>query len=93
MRINHKPVRRCHACLLNQADRCWGFANPRAQWRRQTHCPGFENPEAYAAFRQWQKQSNAKTSRILRREARGQPALPVFHLEQTRLSGLSRLSS
>jgi hypothetical protein len=70
MRLNGKPVRKCHACLLNLGDHCWLYADPRRQWSQHPTCPGFDNEEAYARFRLWQKQPRVKTGRELRRESR-----------------------
>jgi len=68
MRYSVKPVRKCHACLLNLGDRCWLYDYPRGQWRDKKGCHAFENEEIYAEFRQWQKQPTVKTRRELRRE-------------------------
>ena len=77
-----KPVRRCHRCLLNQKDHCWGYSNPRVQWRNRGTCPAFENETLYAQFRDWEKQARAKTRRELRQEARGTPRPSyTYHLE------------
>ena len=82
MQLSHKPVRKCHSCLLNQGDHCWGYRHPRAQWRDQRRCPGFENEPAYCAFRLWQKQASVKTRKEIRQEVfrTNKPEL-VFHLE------------
>ena len=68
MRIHPKPVRKCHACLLNLGDRCWLYEDPRGQWRGGGSCPGFENEAQYEDFRRWQKRPRVKTSKDLRRE-------------------------
>ncbi len=67
MRMSGKPVRKCHACLLNLGKRCWRYPNPREQWRHGKSCPGFENPVVYQEFRQWQKEPHVKTRKELRR--------------------------
>lgn len=68
MRRSGKPVRKCHACLLNLVDRCWRYASPRDQWRKGRTCPGFDNAALHAEFRAWQKRPTVKTRKELRRE-------------------------
>jgi hypothetical protein len=68
MRQSAKPVRKCHACLLNLVDECWLYGYPRGQWRGDRRCPGFENEDAYREFRLWRKQPTVKTRKELRRE-------------------------
>jgi hypothetical protein len=63
-----KPVRTCHSCLLNLGRHCWIYQYPRGQWRHGKTCPGFENDELYAAYRNWKKLPNVKTRRELRRD-------------------------
>lgn len=63
---SHKPVRKCHACLLNRGDHCWIYLYPRGQWRHHRHCPAFENETLYDAFRTWQKQPTIKKRKELR---------------------------
>gem|GEM_PF-1197149 len=68
MRLGPKPVKRCYRCLLNLGDHCWKFPCPRLQWGDRKKCPGFENAELYARFRQWQEAPRVKTRRELRQE-------------------------
>ncbi|MDI6774156.1 MAG: hypothetical protein QME60_02000 [Verrucomicrobiota bacterium] len=68
MRSSRKPVRRCHACLLNLGDRCWLFPHPRGQWQRGRWCRGFGNEERYREFRDWQKEPTVKSRKELRRD-------------------------
>lgn len=69
MRNSRKPVRKCHACLLNQGDHCWLYAAPRGQWRNGRNCKAYENEEVYRQFREWCKLPTVKTRRELRCEA------------------------
>jgi len=67
---------------LNQGDYCWGYSNPRAQWKTHDRCPGFENEEVYEKYRLWLKQPTTKSSHELRREVRGSRSKTrVYHLE------------
>ncbi len=66
-RSSQKPVRKCHACLLNLGDHCWLYAYPRGQWRLDRSCRAFGNEEIYEAFRRWQKQPAVKSRKDLRR--------------------------
>ena len=92
LRPTHKPVRKCHACLLNQGDRCWGFANPRAQWRRKRGCPGFGNARVASLYQLWKKQASIKTPRDIRRECiHHRPPEPVYYLEPEYASHLQGL--
>jgi hypothetical protein len=68
MRLSHKPVRKCHSCLLNLGDRCWLYVSPRGQWAGDRRCPAFEDEAAYARFRVWQKEPTVKSRAELRRE-------------------------
>ena len=43
MKTSTKPVRECHGCGLNFAERCGVFDAPREMWRRHTTCPGYKN--------------------------------------------------
>ncbi|MBN2302661.1 MAG: hypothetical protein JXN60_09110 [Lentisphaerae bacterium] len=63
-----KPVRKCHACLLNFGDHCWLYKYPRGQWRRGRICPALGNELIYEKFRVWEKQPRVKTRKDLRRE-------------------------
>ncbi len=63
-----KPVRKCHACLLNLGNYCWLYAAPRAQWRNSRTCVAFDNPEAYRCFRESRKEPDIMTRKDLRRE-------------------------
>jgi len=77
-----KPVRRCHACPLNRGDRCWGYANPRAQWRRRAGCPACADAAIHALYRHWLKQATVKTPHDIRRECiHHLPPEPVYYLE------------
>ena len=88
MHESSKPVRKCHSCLLNEGDHCWGYRSPRGQWQARRRCPGFENPDAYVQFREWQKQAHVKTIKEIRRETlRGETPRPVYHLEQPVATG------
>ncbi|MDA0576753.1 MAG: hypothetical protein O3B24_01490 [Verrucomicrobia bacterium] len=71
MRQTAKPVRKCHACLLNLGDRCWRYASPRSQWRERRQCLGFNNAVLYAAYRTWLKRAQVKSRKELRRDAVG----------------------
>jgi hypothetical protein len=68
MKQSAKPVRKCHACLLNLGDRCWLYRYPRGQWRDRRHCPAMDDADLHARFRTWQKQPSVKTRRELRQE-------------------------
>lgn len=83
MRITSKPVRKCHGCLLNLGDRCWGYRFPQRQWRRRGGCPGYDNPVAYELYHEWLRQPSVKTPRELRQDARlrSRPSRRVYHLE------------
>jgi len=65
MHRSHKPVRRCHKCLLNLGDRCWAYASPRRQWHNRA-CRGFENERAYELFRIWEKDAVVKSRKEIR---------------------------
>jgi hypothetical protein len=67
MRQTSKPIRKCHACLLNLGDRCWLYRYPRGQWRGHRQCRAFENPETYNAYRAWLKQPTVMSRKELRR--------------------------
>ena len=69
MKPSAKPVRKCHACKLNQGDRCWAYACPRDQWRGERRCAGLENELLYRQFDEWQREPDVKTRKELRREA------------------------
>ena len=74
MRLSRKPVRKCHACLLNLGDHCWLFESPRGQWRDHKRCGAIDDPAIHERFRLWQKQPTVKSRKDLRREYfRGQP--------------------
>lgn len=76
MRIHSKPVRKCHACVLNLGDHCWKHEYPRGQWREGRVCPTLGDETVHAEFRQWQKQPQVKTAREIRRDVfRGQRKL------------------
>lgn len=66
--LSCKPVRKCHACLLNLGSYCWIYKYPRGQWRHSRLCPGIENEELHASYRAWQKMPDVKTRKELRRE-------------------------
>ncbi|NQU40629.1 MAG: hypothetical protein HQ523_11800 [Lentisphaerae bacterium] len=68
MKESAKPVRKCHACLLNQGDRCWLYLYPRGQWRQGRRCAALDDESLHARFRTWQKQPSVKTRRELRQE-------------------------
>ena len=68
MRRSAKPVRKCRACELNLGDRCWIYRCPRGQWRHGRTCPGYNNEQLLARFREWQKRPDVKTRKELRRE-------------------------
>ena len=68
MKVSRKPVRKCHACLLNQGDHCWLYRYPRGQWRGRKRCPAFDDAEVHRRFREWQKQPTVKSRKELRRE-------------------------
>jgi GTP-binding protein HflX len=59
MKRTHKPVGKCHSCLLNLGDHCWLHEWPREQWNGR-RCPSFENEEVYANFRAWLAAPNAE---------------------------------
>jgi len=67
MRQSEKPVRKCHACLLNRGDHCWIYAYPRGQWRHGKRCPAFEDETLYAEYRKWLKMPSVATRKELRR--------------------------
>ena len=84
-----KPVRACHACLLNLGKVCWVYANPRRQWRNR-RCPGIENPELYNALAEWQASPHVKTRKQLRQAAgrkKNQPPAWRRHTQHTIGSG------
>jgi len=68
MKRSVKPVRKCHACLLNLGDHCWLYRYPRGQWRGGRRCRAFDDKTLHEQFRTWQKQPTVKTRRDLRRE-------------------------
>jgi hypothetical protein len=68
MKKSVKPVRKCHACLLNLGDHCWIYRYPRGQWRGGKRCRAFDDAKLHKQFRTWQKQPTVKTRRELRRE-------------------------
>ena len=68
MRLHAKPVRKCHACLLNLGDSCWKYKSPRDQWRGGKTCPGFGNEALYLEFHAWQKQPTVKSGKEIRRD-------------------------
>jgi len=68
MHITEKPVRKCHSCLLNLGDRCWAYQCPHEQWHDRPKCPGFENEELYAEFKEWQKNPDKPSRREQRRD-------------------------
>ncbi len=68
MKKSAKPVRKCHACLLNLGDHCWVYRYPRGQWRDGRRCRAFDDEALQAEFRTWQKQPAVKTRRELRQE-------------------------
>lgn len=68
MKRSSKPVRQCHACLLNLGKVCWEYTNPRRQWRNR-RCPGFENPALYNELTEWQAAPHVKTRKQLRQAA------------------------
>ncbi|MGI6088355.1 MAG: hypothetical protein ACOYCD_10520 [Kiritimatiellia bacterium] len=70
-----KPVRACHACMLNLGIFCWVYADPRRQWRWR-QCPGFDNPEMYKALMEWQQEPHVKTRKQLRQDTGRQPGQP-----------------
>ncbi len=67
MRASVKPVRACHACLLNVGDRCWLYRYPRGRWRNGRRCGALNNETVYARFREAQKEPDVKTLKELRR--------------------------
>jgi len=75
---SRKPVRKCHACLLNLGDHCWLYAYPRGQWHGKKRCAAFDDKKIHAEFRLWQKASDVKTRKELRQEifrARNKPVV------------------
>jgi len=68
MKKSAKPVRKCHACLLNLGDHCWIYHYPRGQWRGARRCQAFDDEALHAEFRAWKKQPAVKTRRELRQE-------------------------
>jgi hypothetical protein len=86
MRLSRKPVRKCHACLLNLGDHCWVYACPRSRWRGGKRCAGFENEAMYRDFRAWQKEPTVKTRKELRRgffRAGGKPQVRQTAITRT----------
>ena len=75
MKRSSKPVRQCHACLLNLGKVCWVYAQPRRQWRNR-RCPGFENPALYNELTEWQAAPHVKTRKQLRQAAGRQKNQP-----------------
>ncbi len=89
---SHKPVRKCHACPLNIGDRCWGYSNPRAMWRRKRGCPAIGDAQLLELFLLWKKQASVKSRRDIRRECIHHLAPePVFYLEPRPTPHLQRL--
>jgi len=81
-RSTHKPVRKCHTCPLNLGEHCWGYSNPRAQWRRKRGCPAFGDARFRDLYLLWKKQASIKTRRAIRRECiHHRPPEPVYYLE------------
>ena len=68
MRISHKPVRKCHACVLNLGDHCWLHPLPHEQWRNGKTCHAKEDEKIHREFKAWQKQPSVKTRSEIRRE-------------------------
>ncbi len=66
MKKSAKPVRKCHACLMNLGDHCWLYQYPRGQWRDGRRCHACDDETVHAQFRTWQKQPTVKTRRELR---------------------------
>jgi len=67
MRHSNKPVRKCHACLLNRGDHCWLYKYPRGQWRDHRTCPAFGNEAVYAEFKNSQKLPSVTKRKEIRR--------------------------
>jgi hypothetical protein len=88
----HKPVRKCHGCLLNLGDHCWGYAHPRTQWRRKSGCHGCADEAIHQLYRLWKKQAVVKSRREIRREyIHHLPPQPVYHLEKNEAARLNAL--
>lgn len=68
MRLSAKPVRKCHACLLNLGDTCWKYKLPRSQWRGGKTCPGLENEALHGEFLAWKKRPTVKSGKEIRRD-------------------------
>jgi hypothetical protein len=68
MQTSHKPVRKCHACVLNLDDHCWLYTYPRLQWRDGKTCQAKEDEKIHREFETWQKQPQIKTREEIRRE-------------------------
>ncbi len=67
MRYSRKPVRQCHACLLNLGDHCWLYRYPRGRWRKGRRCGALGNQAVYAKFEEWRREPTVKTLKELRR--------------------------
>ena len=74
MHRTHKPVHKCYSCLLNLGDHCWEYEYPCDQWGSKRRCPGNDNEELHAKYREWASTPHVKTRKELRRD--------LFHHER-----------
>ena len=76
MKVNHKPVRKCHDCGLNLGDRCALFDAPREKWQHRS-CIGYKNEEMLREFQEQQARHAAnprkETRRAVARERASEP--------------------
>ena len=66
MKVNHKPVRKCHGCGLNFGDRCGVHESPRQVWKRG-RCSGYKNVELLAQYTAELERRQAKAAKEERR--------------------------
>jgi hypothetical protein len=73
MKVNHKPVRKCHDCGLNLGDRCAVFDVPRERWHHRP-CMGYKNEEMLRQYQEHLARHPANRRKELRREVARQRA-------------------
>jgi hypothetical protein len=66
MKVNHKPVRKCHDCGLNLGDRCALFDVPRERWNHRP-CLGYKNEEMLRQYLEQQVKRPANPRKESRR--------------------------
>ena len=86
MQLSAKPVRKCHGCGLNQADRCGVYASPRVQWQKHTVCPGYKNEKVLKEYetRLARMQTDAKLAKKMKRKLAAKQRGTVEHQDADR---------